>query len=152
MVAVPSVIRVLIVDDQPLQRAGFRLILDSQPDIEVVGEAGDGAQALAQARRTPTDVVLMDIRMPRVNGLVATERIRSDARILELGVAPRVVLVSALEIDEHFPAAASLGAFALLYKDAAPEILLEAIRGAARSSGPAEIAGNGAPVEDSVVD
>ena len=68
-------ISVLIVDDQPLQRAGFRLILDSQPDITVIGEAGDGAQALAQVRRTQTDVVLMDIRMPRVNGMVATERI-----------------------------------------------------------------------------
>jgi len=128
-------ISVLIVDDQPLQRAGFRLILDSQPDIEVIGEAGDGAQALAQVRRTPTDVVLMDIRMPRVNGLVATERIRTDAQVTALGAPPRIVLVSALEIDEHLPAAANLGAYALLYKDAAPELLLDAIRGAAASTG-----------------
>ena len=128
-------ISVLIVDDQPLQRAGFRLILDSQPDITVIGEAGDGAQALAQVRRTKTDVVLMDIRMPRVNGMVATERITSDATVLGLGRAPRVVLVTALELDEHVPAAADVGAFAMLYKDVEPDVLLETIRGAAASNG-----------------
>ena len=129
-------ISVLIVDDQPLQRAGFRLILESQPDIEVVGEAGDGAQALAQVRRTRTDVVLMDIRMPRVNGMVATERITTDATVRALGRPPRVVLVTALELDDHVPAAADVGAFAMLYKDVEPALLLEAIRGAAASHGP----------------
>lgn len=128
-------ISVLIVDDQPLQRAGFRLILDSQPDITVIGEAGDGAQALAQVRRTKTDVVLMDIRMPRVNGMVATERITGDAAVRNLGPSPRVVLVTALELDEHVPAAADVGAFAILYKDAEPDVLLEAIRGAAARNG-----------------
>ena len=125
--------RVLIVDDQPLQRAGFRLILDSQPDIEVVGEAGDGAQALAHVRRTPTDVVLMDIRMPRVNGLMATSRIVSDEQVRALGAVPRVILVTALELDEHVPAAAEVGAYAMLYKDVSPDVLLDAIRGAAAS-------------------
>lgn len=129
-------IRVLIVDDQPLQRAGFRLILESQPDIEVVGEAGDGAQALAHVRRVPTDVVLMDIRMPRVNGLTATGRMGDDAQVNALGTPPRVVLVTALELDEHVPAAAEVGAFAMLYKDAAPDVLLEAIRGAAAHVAP----------------
>jgi len=128
-------IRVLIVDDQPLQRAGFRLILESQPDIEVVGEAGDGAQALAHVRRVPTDVVLMDIRMPRVNGLTATSRIFADAQVQALGAPPRVVLVTALGLDEHVPAAAEVGAYAMLYKDVSPDVLLDAIRGAA-ASGP----------------
>jgi len=129
-------IRVLIVDDQPLQRAGFRLILESQPDIEVVGEAGDGAQALSFVRRQPTDVVLMDIRMPRVNGLTATGRISEDRQVRALGAAPRVVLVTALELDEHVPAAAEVGAFAMLYKDVAPDVLLDAIRGAAAHVAP----------------
>lgn len=124
---------VLIVDDQPLQRAGFRLLLESQPDIEVIGEAGDGAQALAIVRRTATDVVLMDVRMPRVNGVVATERISGDAQVLALGPAPRIVLVTALDLDEHIPAAESVGAHAMLYKDAEPDVLLAAIRAAAAS-------------------
>ena len=121
----------LIVDDQPLQRAGFRMVLDSQPDIEVVGEVGDGAQALTHARRIRTDVIVMDIRMPRVNGIVATERITSDAQVLQLGPAPRVILVTALELETQVPEAARVGAFAMLYKDLPPESLLEAVRAAA---------------------
>jgi DNA-binding NarL/FixJ family response regulator len=131
----PEPISVLIVDDQPLQRAGFRMILESQPDISVVGEVGDGAQALAQVRRTKTDVVLMDIRMPRVNGLVATERITTDDTVLSLGRAPRVILLTALELDTQVEHAARVGAFALLYKDVSPEGLLDAVRGAAAGSG-----------------
>jgi len=130
-----AVIRVIIADDQPLQREGFRLVLGSQPDIEIVGEAGDGAQTLAQVRRTPTDVVLMDIRMPRVNGFVAAQRITTDAQVRSLGPAPRIVLVTALDLDDHVRAADAAGAFTLLYKDVPPELLLEAIRGAAASSG-----------------
>ena len=130
-----AVIRVIIADDQPLQREGFRLVIGSQPDIEIVGEAGDGAQTLAQVRRTLTDVVLMDIRMPRVNGLVAAQRITADAQVRSLGPAPRIVLVTALDLDEHVRAADAAGAFTLLYKDVPPELLLEAIRGAAASSG-----------------
>jgi DNA-binding NarL/FixJ family response regulator len=136
-VAVPTTapITVLIVDDQPLQRQGYRMVLESQPDIEVIGEAGDGAQALAIVRRQHADVVLMDIRMPRVNGLVATDRISGDAQVASLGRAPRVVLVTALDLDEHVPAAADHGVHAILYKDAPPEILLETIRSAAASHG-----------------
>ena len=126
-------VRVLIVDDQPLQRSGYRMVLEATPGIEVVGEAGDGAQALALARRTPTDVVLMDIRMPRVNGFVATERILADEQVSELGRVPAVVLVTALDRDDHISSAASAGAYAVLYKDANPEALIEAIRGAAAS-------------------
>lgn len=128
-------ITVLIVDDQPLQRDGFRMVLESQPDIEVTGQAGDGAQALAIVRRTLTDVVLMDIRMPRVNGLVAAKRISTDAQVAALGSAPRIVLVTALDLDDHIPAAAAAGVHDILYKDAAPETLLEAIRSAAASNG-----------------
>jgi DNA-binding NarL/FixJ family response regulator len=124
-------ISVVIVDDQPVQREGYRMVLDSQRDIVVVGEAGDGAQALAVVRRTKTDVVLMDIRMPRVNGFTATERISSDEQVLALGPAPRIVLVTALDLDDHIPTAARVGAYAMLYKDVAPEALLSAIRGAA---------------------
>ncbi|WP_411699494.1 response regulator transcription factor [Conyzicola sp.] len=124
-------ITVLIADDQPLQRAGLRMVLGSQPDIEVVGEAGDGAQALAQVRRTRTDVVLMDLRMPRVNGLVASERITGDARVLALGPAPRIILITALELDEHVPGAADAGVYAMVYKDVEPEVLLSMVRAAA---------------------
>ena len=125
-------IAVVIVDDTPRQRDGFRMVLESQRDIAVVGEAGDGAQALAVVRRTKTDVVLMDIRMPRVNGFTATERITADAQVRTLGAPPRVVLVTALDLDDHIPTSAKVGAYAVLYKDAPPEALLEAIRGAAK--------------------
>jgi DNA-binding NarL/FixJ family response regulator len=125
------VITVLIADDQPLQRAGLRMVPASQPDLEVVGEAGDGAQALAQVRRTRTDVVLMDLRMPRVNGLVASERITGDARVLALGPAPRIILLTALELDENVPGAADAGVYAMVYKDVEPEVLLSIVRAAA---------------------
>jgi DNA-binding NarL/FixJ family response regulator len=125
------VITVLIADDQPLQRAGLRMVLASQPDLEVVGEAGHGAQALAQVRRTRTDVVLMDLRMPRVNGLVASERITGDARVLALGPAPRIILLTALELDENVPGAADAGVYAMVYKDVEPEVLLSIVRAAA---------------------
>ena len=124
-------ITVLIADDQPLQRAGFRMVLDSQPDIEVVGEAGDGAQVLMRVRLTRTDVVLMDVRMPRVNGLVASERIAGDERVLALGPAPRIILVTALELDDHVPSAADAGVYAMVYKDIEPERLLSIVRAAA---------------------
>jgi len=125
-------VSVIIVDDQPLQREGFRLVLESQPDITVVGEAADGAQALALARRTPADVVLMDVRMPRVNGFTATERILADAQVKSLGRVPRVVLVTALDLDDHIPTAAKVGAYAVLYKDVPSAALLDAVRGAAK--------------------
>ncbi|MGV8884940.1 MAG: response regulator [Microbacteriaceae bacterium] len=126
-------ISVLIVDDQPAQRAGFRMVLESQPDIVVTGECGDGAHALAHTRRNLTDVVLMDVRMPRVNGLVAAERIIHDPTVLSLGPAPRIVLVTALDLDDHIAAASDANAHAMLYKDVEPETLLQAIRSAAAS-------------------
>ena len=125
-------IRVVIVDDEHLQREGYRMIFESQKDMTVVGEAGDGAQALALVRRVPTDVVVMDVRMPRVNGFTATERILGDAQVKALGRPPRVVLVTALDLDDHIPTAAKAGAYAVLYKDVPPAALLEAIRGAAK--------------------
>ena len=125
-------ISVVIVDDQALQREGLRMVLESQKDMVVVGEAADGARALALLRKTLADVVLMDIRMPRVNGLRATEQIHSDAKVRELGRPPRVVLLTALDLDDHVPAAARVGAYAILYKDVPPPALLETIRRAAR--------------------
>ncbi|MGV8969865.1 MAG: response regulator [Microbacteriaceae bacterium] len=128
-------IRVLIVDDQPDQRGGFRNIIDSQDDMTVVGEAGDGATALAFARRNAVDVILMDVRMPRVNGLVATERISTDSQVAGIGPAPRIIVTTALELDELVPSVVAAGAFAMLYKDAEPEFLLETIRDAAATIG-----------------
>ena len=125
-------ISVVIVDDEALQREGLRMVLESQNDITVVGEAADGAFALALLRTTAADVVLMDIRMPRVNGLTATERINSDTKVRELGGPPRVVLLTALDLDDHVPGAARVGAYAILYKDVPPPALFEAIRGAAK--------------------
>ena len=127
-------VRVLLVDDSPWQREGWAVLLGSQPDFEVVGQAGDGTQALTQARKQPVDVVLMDIQMPRVNGFVATTRILGDAKVLALGPAPRVILVTGVDLDEHLAAAAEAGAYAVLYKDAEPEGLFDAIREAARSA------------------
>jgi DNA-binding NarL/FixJ family response regulator len=121
----------LLVDDSPWQREGWALLFGSQPDLEVVGQAGDGAQALALLRKERVDVVLMDIQMPRVNGLVATERILGDEQVLANGPAPRIILVTGVDLDGHVAAAAQAGAYALLYKDAEPEALFDVIREAA---------------------
>jgi len=128
-------VRVAIVDDSRSQREGWAILLGSQPGFEVVGQAGDGAQALALARREPLDVVLMDIQMPRVNGLVAAERIRGDAQVRTLGPTPRIVLVTAIDLDDHVPAAALAGAYAVLYKDVDPEALFETLNEAAAYRG-----------------
>ena len=128
-------VRVAIVDDSKSQRDGWVLLLGSQPDLLVVGQAGDGAQALALARREPIDVLLMDIQMPRVNGLVAAGRITADARVAELGRPPRIVLVTAIDLDAYVPGAAMVGAYAVLYKDVDPEGLFETIREAAAFRG-----------------
>jgi DNA-binding NarL/FixJ family response regulator len=124
-------VRMLLVDDSPWQREGWAVLFGSQPDLEVVGQAGDGAQALALLRRERADVVLMDIQMPRVNGLVATERILGDEQVLALGPPPRVILMTGVDLDDHVAAAAQAGAFAVLYKDAEPEALFAVIREAA---------------------
>ncbi|HEV3096447.1 MAG TPA: response regulator transcription factor [Candidatus Dormibacteraeota bacterium] len=115
--------RVLIVDDQSLVRAGFRLILESQPDFAVVGEASDGEQAVGLARRHRPDVILMDIRMPRMDGLEATRQ------ILENGMSQsRVVALTTFDLDEYVYAALKAGACGFLLKDVTPEQLIAAVR------------------------
>ncbi|MFI0352343.1 response regulator [Actinomadura sp. 9N407] len=114
-------VRVLLVDDQELVRAGFTMVLDAQPDIEVVGEAGDGAQALERLRHTAADVVLMDVRMPRMDGIEATRRITSD------GTA-KVIILTTFDLDEYAFAAIKAGAAGFLLKDAGPAQLIEAIK------------------------
>ena len=115
--------RVLIADDQSLVRAGFRLILESQPDFEVVGEAQDGEQAVALAGRHHPDVLLMDIRMPRMDGVEATRR------ILENGLTGcRIVMLTTFDLDEYVYAALRVGACGFLLKDVTPEQLIAAVR------------------------
>jgi DNA-binding NarL/FixJ family response regulator len=125
-------VRLLLVDDSPWQREGWAVVLGSQQDLVVAGQVGDGAQALAFLRRDAVDVVLMDIQMPRVNGFTATQRILADERVREQGGPPRIILVTTLDLDDHVPAAAEAGAYAVLYKDAEPEALFDVIRSAAR--------------------
>lgn len=131
-------VRLVLVDDSLWQREGWMLLFGSQPDFEIVGQAGDGAQALSLLRRERADVVLMDIQMPRVNGLVATERILTDEKVRELGPPPRVILVATVDLDDHVAAAAQAGAYAVLYKDAEPEALFDVLRSAAHVSSPVE--------------
>ncbi|MFI6070019.1 response regulator [Actinoplanes sp. NPDC051343] len=121
-------IRVLLVDDQPLIRSGFRALLDAEDDIEVVAEAGDGAQAVALARDHLPDVVLIDVRMPVVDGIEATRRIAADP-VLD-GV--HVVVLTNYGLDEYVLNALRAGAAGFLVKDILPEDFLHAIRVAAR--------------------
>ena len=114
-------IRVLICDDQALVRGGFRAILDSRPEIEVVGEAENGAQAVALAERRHPDVILMDIRMPVVDGIEATRRLVAD------GVPARVIVLTTFDLDEYVHAAIRAGASGFLLKDVTPANLVEAI-------------------------
>ncbi|MFC0678199.1 response regulator transcription factor [Lysobacter korlensis] len=127
-------IRVAIADDSPLQRAGYRMVLESQPDIEVVGDASDGISFMRLAHRKRIDVALLDVQMPRMNGIRTAERVLEDKRILDLGPRPRVILLASVDIEDHMAAAAAANAAALLYKDVRPEVLLEAIRLAASSA------------------
>jgi len=116
-------IRVLIVDDQSLVRAGFRLILESQPDFAVIGEAPDGEQAVSLARRHRPEVVLMDIRMPRMDGLEATRQ------ILENGTTQyRIIILTTFDLDEYVYAALKAGACGFLLKDVTPEQLIASVR------------------------
>jgi DNA-binding NarL/FixJ family response regulator len=121
------VIRVLLADDQALVRAGFRALLDAQDDIEVVGEAGDGDEAVRLARRLGPDVVLMDIRMPGTDGLAATRAIAADDRLA--GV--RIVILTTFELDEYVFEAIRAGASGFLVKDTEPVELLRAVRAVA---------------------
>ena len=117
-------IRLLVVDDEALVRAGFRALLDAEVDIEVVGEAADGATAIDLAVRERPDVVLMDIRMPRLDGIEATRRIAQDVRLA--GV--RVVILTTFETDEYVFDALRAGASGFLVKDTIPTELLRAVR------------------------
>ncbi|MFJ2558902.1 MULTISPECIES: response regulator transcription factor [unclassified Streptomyces] len=121
-------IRVLVVDDQPVIRAGFRMLIEAEPDLEVVGEAGTGREAVALARTTRPDVVLMDIRMPDMDGLEATRTIGSDN---ELG-SVKVLILTTFEADEYVFDALRGGAGGFLGKGVQPAVLLDGIRTVAR--------------------
>ena len=115
-------IGIVLVDDQELVRAGFRMVLDAQPDMTVVGEAGDGAAAIALLRTVTADVVVMDVRMPRLDGIEATRR------ICQAGTRPRVLMLTTFDLDEYAYAALKAGASGFLLKDVPPEELLFGIR------------------------
>lgn len=125
-------IRIILVDDQELVRAGFRMVIDAQSDMTVVGEAGDGEAALGVLRTTVADVVVMDVRMPRLDGVAATRR------ICQAGDRPRVLMLTTFDLDEYAFAALKAGASGFLLKDVPPEELLFAIR--AVDSGDAVVA------------
>jgi DNA-binding NarL/FixJ family response regulator len=118
------VISVLIVDDQDLVREGLRMLLEAEPDLTVVGEAGDGGQALVQARRLDPDVILMDVRMPRMNGVEAT------ARLVQAGSRARILMLTTFNLDEYVYHALKAGASGFLLKDASREQLTGAVRAA----------------------
>ena len=120
-------IRVVIADDQELVRTGFRVILDSEPDIEVVGEAGDGREAIEISRRHHPDVVLMDVRMPHLDGLEATRRIVADT-----GEGSRVLILTTFDLDEYVYEALRSGASGFLLKDGPADQLTAAVRVVAR--------------------
>jgi DNA-binding NarL/FixJ family response regulator len=124
-------IRVVIADDQQLIRAGFRALLDSEPDIEVVAEAATGTDAVAAVERTQPDVVLMDIRMPGGDGLWATEQIVRDPAL----ASTRIVVVTTFELDEYVARAVRAGASGFLVKDTEPRELIRAVRVVAAGEG-----------------
>jgi DNA-binding NarL/FixJ family response regulator len=115
-------VRVLIVDDQSLVRAGFRMILDAEPEIEVVGEASDGLEAVIAARETEPDVILMDVRMPNVDGLEATRKLLDGNE-----TGPRILILTTFDLDEYVYEALRAGASGFLLKDTPPEQLVDAI-------------------------
>ena len=117
-------IRVLLADDQALLRSAFKVLVDSEADMEVVGEAADGAQAVALARSERADVVLMDIRMPGTDGLAATRMITADPELSDV----RIVMLTTFEVDEYVVQSLRAGASGFLGKGAEPEELLGAIR------------------------
>lgn len=115
-------IRVMLVDDQVLLRTGFRMVLAAQPDMEVVAEAGDGAEAIENLRATAVDVVLMDVRMPRLDGVEATRRICAEPG------APKVLILTTFDLDEYAFSGLKAGASGFMLKDVPPSELLTAIR------------------------
>lgn len=117
-----TAVRVLVVDDQALVRSGFRLVLEAATDVEVVGEAEDGAQAVALAAQLQPHVVLMDLRMPVLDGIEATRRIRAGRD------APHVLVLTTFDLEEHVYDAMKAGASGFLLKDVRPEALVDAVR------------------------
>jgi DNA-binding NarL/FixJ family response regulator len=120
-------IDVLLADDQEMVRGGFRLILESQPDIRVVAEAGDGIETLRLIRETTPDVCLLDIRMPGMNGLELAAKLREAT-----GPAPKIVIVTTFDLDSYLTRAAASGVSGFLLKHAEPALLIAAVRAAAR--------------------
>ena len=118
-------LRIVLVDDQPLVRAGFSMVIDSQDDMSVVAQAADGAAAVEELRARTVDVVLMDVRMPRMDGIEATSRILAQA---PEGRAPKIIVLTTFDLDEYVVSAIRAGASGFLLKDAQPEELLAAIR------------------------
>jgi len=129
----PAPIRVPLVDDQPLPRKGFRRVLEAEDDLEVPGEGAEGLEALAEAERPRPDVVLMDIRMPNLDGVAATERLLApsgagDADGAEGGTGPKVLILTTFDLDEYVFAALRAGASGFLLKDTPAEDLVDAVR------------------------
>ncbi|MBE1588329.1 response regulator [Nonomuraea angiospora] len=122
-------IRILIADDQPEVRSALRLVLDAEPDIEVVAEAGDGSQAVRAAHRHRPDVVIMDIRMPRMDGLAAIETLTGA------GTVPTIIALTTFDLDEYLFGALRAGAAGFLLKDTDPRLLLDAVRAAHQGHG-----------------
>lgn len=121
-------VRILIVDDQALIRSGLRMILEAEPELSVIGEAGDGREALEIAARSRPDVILMDVRMPVMDGIEATRRLNASS----LDPKPRVLILTTFDLDEYVYAAIRAGASGFLLKDAPPDDLIHAIRVVAR--------------------
>lgn len=119
-------IRVALVDDQLLVRSGFRMLINSQPDLEVVAEASNGREALASTSLAGSDVILMDVRMPELNGIETTERLLANRSRNSPG--PKVIVLTTFDLDEYALSAIQAGASGFMLKDAPPEELLEAIR------------------------
>jgi DNA-binding NarL/FixJ family response regulator len=115
-------IRVLVADDQPLVRSGFRMVLDQRPDLELVGEAADGLEALRLSRELDPDVILMDVRMPNLDGVEATRK------LVDGGSRARVLVLTTFDLDEYVYAAIRAGASGFLLKDVEPAELVDAIR------------------------
>jgi DNA-binding NarL/FixJ family response regulator len=124
-------VKVLIADDQALVRTGFRMILDAEDDVEVTGEAADGLEAIAAARSERPDVILMDVRMPNMNGIEATRRLVDKDDVDPI----RVLILTTFDLDEYVYDALRAGASGFLLKDAPPEDLVQAVRVVARGEG-----------------